>query len=852
MGSASARSIAYHPSLDGVRAIAVAVVLAYHSDFAVAQGGFLGVSVFFTLSGYLITSLLLGEGQRTGRIAPGRFWGRRFRRLAPASLAAIALVVVTARWWATTAQQESLAGDAWAALAQVANWRFVTAGQSYADLFGADPSTLLHFWSLAVEQQVYLVYPLVMLGLVVAARRRSWVTPVVLAGLAVASAVALAVTADRDLAYYGTHTRAAEFLVGALLATVPARRLAAPAARRPLVVAGWLALGGLGVLVVTTDQQADWLYAGGFSVLGILWCVLLAGALASGSLRSALSWRPLVAVGTVSYGLYLYHWPVFLALDADRVGLDGPALAAVRLAVTTALTVASYRWLERPVRERRWLARPALAGGAYGLAAAVVAVAVVVVPWRQPAPTYADAPDRVIQFGSTAPVDASAVAGTDVADTTSPPEADRLRVLLLGGDPVGRGRLRRLAATHDLDLVDRTVPGCPVVHDLLDRPDAVPLPPGCAPVSSLGEVAAAVDAVEPVDVVVVLVGVADLAVREALVGLGLTADEQYVRLTDVRRQTLAGLAVLGDGGGGDAPVLLADPGIDSLLSDLVNEAAIASERAEVLDLGRDDAALWSALARVSGVTEVPERLRVMVIGDSTSYGVAVELDRQAGDQLQVVWAGRNNCPLVPVDEVYWWEGASFASDHCPRADGLWAEVAADLQPDVILAVASLPEQSRQRYPGDPDFHEPGDPAYVATHDEAMAALQAIAAEHGAVVLLTDAPPITAGFHSQSEMARPERLAAWNAQLARWDQQWQSAAVIPWTAPLLAAEDAAGRSLRGDGVHVDPEALAALVREHLAPTVVATTQRLRSELAASGCLVAGAEGRRLDLAACATG
>lgn len=857
MGTPSARSIAYQPSLDGVRAIAVAVVLLYHSDFAVAQGGFLGVSVFFTLSGYLITSLLLGEGERTGRIAPGRFWGRRFRRLAPASLAALALVVATARWWATTGQQESLAGDTWAALAQVANWRFVVQGQSYADLFGADPSTLLHFWSLAVEQQVYLVYPLVMLGLVVLARRRSWVTPVVLAGLALASALALVLTSDRDLAYYGTHTRAAEFLVGALLATVPSGWLAAPGVRRPLVVAGWLALGGLGVLVVTTQQQADWLYAGGFSVLGVVWSVLLAGALASGSLRSALSWQPLVAVGAVSYGLYLFHWPVFLALDADRVGLDGPVLLAVRLAVTTALTLASYRWLERPVRERRWFASAALAGGAYAVAIAVVAMAVVVVPWREPAPTYADAPDQVIEFGGASPRDAVAVAGPAAAEVTSPPEPDRLRVLALGSDPIGRDRLRRLAAAHDLDVVDQVAPGCPVVHDLLDRPDAVPLPPGCDPVASLAERVAAVDTAEPLDAVVVLVGAAELAALEAVQGSGRSTDELYARLAEIRRQTLTALAGLGGGnaqggaGGGGAAVLFADPGIDGMLSDLLAEAAIASDRAEVLDLGRDDAALWTTLTQVVGVAEVPERLRVMVIGDSTSYGVAVELDRQAGERLQVVWAGRNNCPLVPVDEVYWWDGASFPSGHCPRADGLWAEVASELRPDVILAVASLPEQSRQRYPGDSEFHDPGDPAYVAAHDEAMAALGAIAAEHGAVVLLTDAPPITSGGFAESQLAWPERLEAWNGQLARWDLQWQSVEVIPWSEPLLAAEAAAGRSLRGDGVHLDPEPLAVLVRDHLAPTVVATTQRLRSELAASGCLVAGPGGRRLDLAACAS-
>lgn len=854
MGTPSARSIAYQPSLDGLRAIAVVAVLLYHSDFAAARGGFLGVSVFFTLSGYLITSLLLGEQARTGRIAPGRFWARRFRRLAPASLAAIALVVATARWWATTSQEQSLVGDAWAALALVANWRFVVADQSYAELFNADPSTLLHFWSLAVEQQVYLVYPIVMMGVLAVARRRRWLTPTLLSALAGASLVSLVLTGDRDVAYYGTHTRAAEFLVGALLATVPASWLGAVELRRRLVAVGWVALGGLGVLVATTDQQVGWLYRGGFPVLGLVWSALIAGALVPGSLRSTLSWRPLVAVGAVSYGVYLYHWPVYLALDPDRVGVDGPALFAVRVAVTAGLAIASYRWLERPVRERRWLTRPTVAGVAYVGGIAVVAVSVALLPWREPAPSYADAPDQVVEFQTVGSGGAASAVGDDVTATPGTDAAskpDPLRLLLLGGDPQGRERFERLATTHDLELVDRTAPGCPVVHDLLELPDAVPLPPGCLPASALAEQVAATAAEEPVDVIVVLVGAPDVAVLDAVRTSGLSADDVYVRVTEIRRRRLEDLAGLGGGDLESPPVLFADRGIDELVSDLVDEAAIASDRAEVLDLTEGDAALAATIARVAGVAEVPERLRVMVIGDSTSYGVAVELDRQAGDQLQVVWAGRNNCPLVPVDEVFWWDGVSFPSDHCPRADGLWAEVAAELRPDVILAVASLPEQARQRYPGDPDLHEPGDAAYVAAHDEAMAALQAVAAEHGALVLLTDAPAITVGGFAESELARPERLAGWNDQLARWDRQWQSVAVIPWAEPLLAAEVGAGRSLRGDGVHLDPEPLAVLVRDYLAPTIVELTGRLRAELAASGCLVSAPERRRLDLAACAT-
>ena len=157
------------PALDGIRGLAVLAVFAFHAGFGWAPGGFLGVSVFFTLSGYLITRLLLDDGWTHDHIDLLRFWARRVRRLLPAALVTIAFVMVLSAT-VLRVQPGVVRGDALAALAYVANWRFLFTGQSYTALFAA-PSPLLHFWSLAIEEQFYLVYPLVCLGVIAIAGR---------------------------------------------------------------------------------------------------------------------------------------------------------------------------------------------------------------------------------------------------------------------------------------------------------------------------------------------------------------------------------------------------------------------------------------------------------------------------------------------------------------------------------------------------------------------------------------------------------------------------------------------------------------------------------------------------------
>jgi peptidoglycan/LPS O-acetylase OafA/YrhL len=348
--------IPFQPGLEGLRGVAVVAVLFFHAGFPWAQGGFLGVSTFFTLSGYLITTLLLHEREHQGRISLRRFWGRRFRRLMPAALLCLAGVVVFGATVADPSQLGRLRGDVIASLAYVANWRFVIDGQSYGALFSS-PSPVLHFWSLAIEEQFYVIFPLLVAGVLAVASGSRRVLAAVLGGLTVASVAAsllLYDAADHSRVYYGTYTRAAELLIGALLALA----LGSSAGTRLLASAGraWAAGAGVVALVVTpwlwhaTKESDAWLYLGGLAAVGLLNALLVVGALVPGPVRQLLSLKPVRWVGAVSYGAYLYHWPIFLWLTSARTGLSAWPLFAIRIAVTFGAAALSYYLVEGPIR----------------------------------------------------------------------------------------------------------------------------------------------------------------------------------------------------------------------------------------------------------------------------------------------------------------------------------------------------------------------------------------------------------------------------------------------------------------------------------------------------------------------
>ena len=349
------------PGLDGLRGLAVAGVVLFHADLGIMTGGFLGVSTFFTLSGFLITSLLLSETMQTGHVGLRAFWGRRYRRLLPASLVTLFTVSTLFAWFiATPGQLDSLRNQVWASVAQVANWQLILSGSSYGDLFAA-PSPVLHFWSLAIEEQFYVVFPVLLVGLWSVTRRRTALLGAVLAGLALLSAsLPLLFTMSRDRVYFGTDTRSAEVLVGAVLAVVLHHRGLRSALARPSAARSALSVAALCIAAVqlywwvTLEQSSSFLYSGGLALYGVMTCVVvLAATLPGGPVRDALVNRPLAWLGARSYGIYLIHWPVFLAVRQTWTSASAWVLAVVGIALSLALAELSYRFIEQPIRLRK-------------------------------------------------------------------------------------------------------------------------------------------------------------------------------------------------------------------------------------------------------------------------------------------------------------------------------------------------------------------------------------------------------------------------------------------------------------------------------------------------------------------
>jgi peptidoglycan/LPS O-acetylase OafA/YrhL len=374
--------IPYQPALDGLRALAVLAVLLYHGQVPWAPGGWLGVDLFFVLSGYLITGLLLAEWDAGGGIDLRGFWSRRARRLLPALFCTLAAVAAYGALLAPPTTLGRLRWDGLATLGYVANWRLMASRQSYFEQF-FDPSPLTHMWSLGIEEQYYLLWPLLLLGALRLAggRTRPLLVGTLLATLASALAMATLYRpgGDPSRVYYGTDTRAQALLLGGALALALARRgsPARPRGRALVDGLGALGLAGLLAMMVAVGGDARWMYLGGFAVAAAAaGAAVVAAVQPAGRLRALLAVAPLPGIGRISYGLYLWHWPAYVVLSPDRTRLDGPALLALRLAATFALAGLSYRLVELPVRRgalgRLRVARPVTVGAATALIAVLL------------------------------------------------------------------------------------------------------------------------------------------------------------------------------------------------------------------------------------------------------------------------------------------------------------------------------------------------------------------------------------------------------------------------------------------------------------------------------------------------
>ena len=469
------------PALDGIRAVAVGLVLADHGGIPGVSGGFIGVDVFFVLSGFLITSLLLDELGRTGTIDLPGFWVRRARRLLPALIVMVLAVVVLRELFPSDAVA-AVRDDAVGAFFWVANWVFVFRETDYFTQ-GDPPSPLQHTWSLAVEEQYYVLWPLVLLAVAVAlallVRRRGSepklrtvrmvVVGVALAGAA-ASAVASCLMVSEDSlnrVYFGTDTRVQALLVGAAAAALLVQDWPALARYGSQIRARWgrwiaqilpvIGLTMLGVVAHFATGSAPEFRRGLLIVVALAAIFIVAPVALEqrGLVARVLAFPPLVWLGVISYGVYLWHWPIFLALNGERTGLTGMSLFAIRAVATVTVAAISWWLIEQPIKRWRPVHVPQLRLAAATLATAAVATMVVV-------------PVGIRQDGER-PV------GPDVLAAAAHPEVPveiggtaRLtpgtRTVAVFGDSMAWTMMRYLPPTPGFKFVDFTTIGCGVAR----------------------------------------------------------------------------------------------------------------------------------------------------------------------------------------------------------------------------------------------------------------------------------------------------------------------------------------------------------------------------------------------------
>lgn len=491
--------LAYLPALDGVRAFAVVAVMLFHGGVGHMGGGFMGVDAFFVLSGFLITSLLIGEWRQTLMIKLGAFWARRARRLLPALLMMLLFVAFFAAVIVPKGTYGALRLDSLSTLLYVSNWHFILASSNYfAQQNVASGSPLLHTWSLAVEEQFYLIWPLIVLGILYFTKSLK-----VLFGLCVTAALAAAVWTNvvydngrhTNRAFLSTDTRSQCLFIGCALAVglvlVAQRsheegRLAKGELWRPSSRTGRVAFGTLGIAGATTalviwfvmPALSSFPYNGGFFLLGLsVAAIILAAVTAPRSLVPRfLSLAPVRYVGRISYGLYIWHWPIFIWLNSARTGqLVGWELFGVRAGVTFAVSVVSFHLVERPIRMgtfvsqwRAWLVVPAGVG----------AVTVALIAATTTTPAVAGIP--VTGIGTNGGNTTTTTTTTTLPGT--PVGAQPVRVLLFG-DSVALTLGLGLSDSADQSkygyvLSDKGILGCGVVNgpevEVLGAHDSTP------------------------------------------------------------------------------------------------------------------------------------------------------------------------------------------------------------------------------------------------------------------------------------------------------------------------------------------------------------------------------------------
>jgi peptidoglycan/LPS O-acetylase OafA/YrhL len=346
-------TIEYRPALDGLRAFAVLAVVMFHagatSNLAgLVPGGFLGVSVFFTLSGYLVTTLLIRRSSSPDGLDLGAFWARRLRRLAPVSLVVVLVsVLVASTYW-----PGMRATDAAAGIFGYTNWNVI--GQGEDELIRTIVGPLGPFWSLAVEEQFYALLTVAVIVSWRTARPIRTLSWIVGVGWAGSLLVQVATMGPQYRLEFGTDSRGCELLAGCGLALLLHVRpdLTHRHARR-LAVAGPVVAAVLAALALTTDYDPPWLLRGGYAAISVLSAVLVTALLADGLLTRALATKPPVVIGRLSYSWYVVHWPVILVLSGDRTDLDRWPLLIVKVLTSLGAAALLHVAVEQPIRRLR-------------------------------------------------------------------------------------------------------------------------------------------------------------------------------------------------------------------------------------------------------------------------------------------------------------------------------------------------------------------------------------------------------------------------------------------------------------------------------------------------------------------
>lgn len=391
------------PALDGLRGVAIIGVLLFHTGHL--PGGFLGVDLFFALSGYLITDLLLREVRVTGAVSLAAFWGRRVRRLLPALAGMLASVTVLV--WAVGPPdlvRTTLSDGPWVQ-SNLVNWHLLVESAGYWDRFGSE-RVFEHLWSIAVEEQFYLVWPALLAIIAWWARRAQRVGRVdhwgaVVATLVSAGSLVLMIVlldpADPSRVYTGTDTRAFSLLLGALVATRPVHAAPARAIDRragavsAVSVASAVSVVGIGAVWLLADgTDSPWLFTGGLFAHSLAAALLIGLCVRAphAMVARALAWRPLRWCGLISYSLYLWHWPVIVLLSQQRSGLGGWSWTAMVAGVSIGLAALSKYLIEDPIRFRARWARGR--SGLSAFAAVMIALAVLWAALPAPAPATID------------------------------------------------------------------------------------------------------------------------------------------------------------------------------------------------------------------------------------------------------------------------------------------------------------------------------------------------------------------------------------------------------------------------------------------------------------------------------